>query len=109
MLLSRQPATLESLRCTLDNEYEKVATVEVVLHAFTASASFQSASAAYWSVVNVLGSSLLFSTLIVGKDKKKKKADYCGVLYSHINSRLLRSSTLPHHKLAMKYCNEQKS
>ena len=73
MLLSRQPATLESLRCTLDNEYEKVATVEVVLHAFTASASFQSASAAYWSVVNVLGSSLLFSTLLSEKIKRRKK------------------------------------
>ena len=36
MLLSRQPATLESLRCTLDNEYEKVARVEVVLLASTA-------------------------------------------------------------------------
>ena len=52
MLLSRQPATLESLRCTLDNEYEKVARVEVVLLAPTY---------------------LLFSTLIVGEDKKKKK------------------------------------
>ena len=43
VLLSRQPATLESLRCTLDNEYEKV----VVLHACFYSLAFQSASAAY--------------------------------------------------------------
>ena len=89
MLLSRQTATLESLRCTLDNEYEKVATVEVVLHAFTASASFQSASAAYWSVVNVLGSSLLFSTLLIKRRKKQITVEY---LFSH-------------HILAIKYCN----
>ena len=109
VLLSRQPATLEPLRCTLDNEYEK-------------SSNSRSGTTCFFSlVISKCFCSLLecckctrlqlaiFDTF-VGEDKKKKKADYCGgVLYSHINSRLLRSSTLPQHKLAMKYCNKQKS